>query len=160
MKLLVFVGLCTIFVIINGFEYGKDKVRTACWFDKGWLRGDTIDPNYYHYVHGKFDSTVFVRHCPYENRIHFHCKSGNVDPNAYLVIWDENDHGPDGWAGKTTLTHIEADGKSGYFDVYIPTKRLYGRGDIAHLYGKFIYPCNNVRDIRVGNLLLDNFSFE
>uniref|UniRef100_A0AC34QDH6 Uncharacterized protein n=1 Tax=Panagrolaimus sp. JU765 TaxID=591449 RepID=A0AC34QDH6_9BILA len=172
MKLLVFVGLCTIFVIISGFEYGKDKVRTACWYDTFW--GGSTAQNYYHYLHGRWDSTKWVEYCPYENRIHFHCKSGNVDPNAFFEILFERHFSTyyDFVIHKVNLTHTEADGKSGYFDVYVGNLEdivvawqpwLFGYHKIRlplHLYGKFVHPCNNVGEIRVGDLLLDDFTFE
>uniref|UniRef100_A0AC34QCR8 Lectin n=1 Tax=Panagrolaimus sp. JU765 TaxID=591449 RepID=A0AC34QCR8_9BILA len=150
MKLLVFVGLCTIFVIISGFEYGKDNVRDACWYHTFW--GGTTGQNYHKHADGFYDYTNWVRYCPYENRITIHCKNGKVNPTAYLEIWD-NDPGSDDFAGKATLTHIEPDGKSGYFDVYISSDNMYDLSETVDLYGKFYHPCTNVPGkVRVGNM--------
>uniref|UniRef100_A0AC34RPJ7 Uncharacterized protein n=1 Tax=Panagrolaimus sp. JU765 TaxID=591449 RepID=A0AC34RPJ7_9BILA len=153
MKLLVFVGLCTIFVIISGFEYGKDGVPKTCWYIDYF--GHSIYENF-----GGTEYSHWVKHCPYENRLHINCKSGKINPNATAEMWDHDSFNPDDFVMGFNWTHIEEDGKSAYIDIHIPTAYFDDFGKSVDLYWKFIKPCTNVEFYRRGNVMLSTIDLD
>uniref|UniRef100_A0AC34Q9A2 S-protein homolog n=1 Tax=Panagrolaimus sp. JU765 TaxID=591449 RepID=A0AC34Q9A2_9BILA len=150
---LIFLLLFVVLVCNNGFEYGKDKVRTLCE-DKPVIIHGT----------GRYGWTKWPLNCPYENRIHITCYARSINPNAVIQMWEYN--GEDGkFIANFNWTHV--DGKNGYFDAHVGVSDFgydgkwwaFWMDGYIKLYFTFNNTCSDGAVHRRVNLLSTNFLF-
>uniref|UniRef100_A0AC34REY4 Uncharacterized protein n=1 Tax=Panagrolaimus sp. JU765 TaxID=591449 RepID=A0AC34REY4_9BILA len=149
MKLFIFVLLgCFSIVFVDGFTFGVDKPK-GCKSDYGAFWPAKFVGKY----------TNWPNFCAYKNRITIECTT-KVNSSAILQLWDF-DPLQDDFLDKYPLTHIEPDGKRGYFDVIGHTVDfLANDGDSereVELYFYLWYPCVGYKHdlLRIRNILLD-----
>uniref|UniRef100_A0AC34RNT4 Uncharacterized protein n=1 Tax=Panagrolaimus sp. JU765 TaxID=591449 RepID=A0AC34RNT4_9BILA len=161
MKLLVFVGLCMIFVMINGYErfkYGIDPVAKTCFFK------NTEDVTAENWYKDGAKYTNWVTRCPYENRLTVECKNGTINPNATIQIYDFDDwFMGDDLLARFNWTKIADDGKSAYIDALVGTQHLSDHflGDFeVELFWWFGNPCSTGNNYNEGDMFKQKLVFE
>uniref|UniRef100_A0AC34RB18 Uncharacterized protein n=1 Tax=Panagrolaimus sp. JU765 TaxID=591449 RepID=A0AC34RB18_9BILA len=156
----VFIVLCMMFVVINGFEYGKDLVTRECAFTFMDSNLGSHDRNYENYLGDKY--TYWVRHCSYDNRVIVECSNGKINPGAIIEVteydnWpNENDH-----VDRFEWTKIADDGKSAYVDIHIDPAQLMDQfmDDYAELYWWFDNPCSDGKSYNDRDMFKQKFVF-
>uniref|UniRef100_A0AC34RCX9 Uncharacterized protein n=1 Tax=Panagrolaimus sp. JU765 TaxID=591449 RepID=A0AC34RCX9_9BILA len=145
------------FVVNNGFEYGKDPVARLCKYTNEHIFG-TFDEQGVNHLGDKY--TYWIIHCPYENRVTVECPNGKINPNAIIEVTEydlgENDH-----LARFNWTKIADDGKSAYVDMYITPAQLEDqwKDDYAELYWWFDNPCSDGKSYNDMNMFKQKFVF-
>uniref|UniRef100_A0AC34PZE1 Uncharacterized protein n=1 Tax=Panagrolaimus sp. JU765 TaxID=591449 RepID=A0AC34PZE1_9BILA len=156
----VFLVFCLIFVIIAGFEYGKDPVTRTCWFKGRVPFQGIVDKKSENTLEEKY--TRWNYHCPYQNRLTIECSDGKINSNAIIEIWEYDDWPFDNdRLARFNWTKIADDGKSGYVDAYLGTEELtdFAVSPRSELFWQFDNPCSDGQSYKEANMFEQKFVY-